>query len=117
MQDVYFGAGCFWHVQHEFVEAERKLLNRKDKELTSRTGYAGGLKTDGEGRVRILLIVTTIQLSIKHKVNVFFIQPDTRYNLLSGQKCCRLDSMFRFVTTIFNQLPIMENWDMVKLLA
>ncbi|KAL7470749.1 hypothetical protein ACHAXS_011008 [Conticribra weissflogii] len=51
LQDVYFGAGCFWHVQHEFVEAERKLLNRKDKELTSRTGYAGGLKTDGEGRV------------------------------------------------------------------
>mmetsp|Transcript_18856 Transcript_18856/g.39523 ORF Transcript_18856/g.39523 Transcript_18856/m.39523 type:complete len:280 (-) Transcript_18856:1599-2438(-) len=51
LQNVYFGAGCFWHVQHEFVEAERKLLNRKDKELTSRTGYAGGLKTDGEGRV------------------------------------------------------------------
>lgn len=51
LQDVYFGAGCFWHVQHEFVEAERSLLQRKDGELTSRTGYAGGFKTDGEGRV------------------------------------------------------------------
>ena len=40
--DVYFGCGCFWHVQHEFVEAERKILGRKDKELTSRAGYAGG---------------------------------------------------------------------------
>eukprot|EP00557_Chaetoceros_sp_GSL56_P009408 CAMPEP_0176490282 /NCGR_PEP_ID=MMETSP0200_2-20121128/7784_1 /TAXON_ID=947934 /ORGANISM="Chaetoceros sp., Strain GSL56" /LENGTH=279 /DNA_ID=CAMNT_0017887571 /DNA_START=116 /DNA_END=955 /DNA_ORIENTATION=- len=49
--DVYFGVGCFWHIQHEFVEAERKLLSRGDKELTSRTGYAGGTATDKEGRV------------------------------------------------------------------
>ncbi|KAL7484889.1 hypothetical protein ACHAW6_010500 [Cyclotella cf. meneghiniana] len=51
LQQVYFGAGCFWHVQHEFVAAERNLLGRKDDELTSRAGYAGGLKTDDEGRV------------------------------------------------------------------
>jgi hypothetical protein len=51
LQDVYFGAGCFWHVQHEFVLAERNLLSRKDSELSSRTGYAGGFKTDEEGRV------------------------------------------------------------------
>ena len=51
-EDVYFGAGCFWHVQHEFVLAERNLLGRKDNELTSLTGYAGGLgKSDKEGRV------------------------------------------------------------------
>ena len=30
MVDVYFGSGCFWHVQHEFVEAERKYLSRND---------------------------------------------------------------------------------------
>lgn len=40
--DVYFGCGCFWHVQHEFIEAERRILGRKDEELTSLTGYAGG---------------------------------------------------------------------------
>lgn len=51
MQDVYFGAGCYWHVQHEFVQAEREKLGRKDNELTSLTGYAGGTKTDEEGRV------------------------------------------------------------------
>ncbi|KAG7338999.1 peptide methionine sulfoxide reductase [Nitzschia inconspicua] len=40
--DVYFGCGCFWHVQHEFVEAERKILGRNDEQLTSRAAYAGG---------------------------------------------------------------------------
>jgi len=48
--DVYFGVGCFWHIQHEFVEAEKKLLGRGPKGFTSRTGYAGGTKTDN-GRV------------------------------------------------------------------
>ena len=43
-QEVYFGVGCFWHVQHEFVEAERSILNRQNSELTSYAGYAGGTK-------------------------------------------------------------------------
>ena len=51
MIDVYFGVGCFWHVQHEFVEAERSILNRKDNELTSWAGYAGGTKTGPNGSV------------------------------------------------------------------
>lgn len=51
LTDVYFGVGCYWHIQHEFVEAERKLLGRSDTQLTSRTGYAGGTATDKEGRV------------------------------------------------------------------
>ena len=28
----------FWHVQHEFVEAERRILGRKDGELTALAG-------------------------------------------------------------------------------
>lgn len=40
--EVYFGCGCFWHVQHEFVEAEKRILGRSDSELTARAGYAGG---------------------------------------------------------------------------
>jgi len=48
---VYFGTGCFWHIQNEFIKAERRLLGRKDIELTSRTGYAGGTKVDSKGRV------------------------------------------------------------------
>lgn len=51
LTDVYFGVGCFWHIMHEFVETERKLLGRKDDQLTSLAGYAGGLKADKEGRV------------------------------------------------------------------
>ena len=43
--DVYFGCGCFWHVQHELLVAERKILGRKDADLTARCGYAGGLST------------------------------------------------------------------------
>lgn len=31
---VYFGVGCFWHVQHEFVETERSVLGRTDEQLT-----------------------------------------------------------------------------------
>ncbi len=51
LTSLYFGAGCFWHIQHEFVQAERHLLGRNDRELTSRTGYAGGRTTGSKGRV------------------------------------------------------------------
>lgn len=46
LTDVYFGVGCFWHIQHEFVEAEKKILGRGPNDFTSRTGYAGGNKSD-----------------------------------------------------------------------
>ena len=49
--DVYFGCGCFWHVQHEFVEAERKILGRSDDEITARAGYAGGRAGALDGKV------------------------------------------------------------------
>jgi len=46
LMSVYFGCGCFWHVQHEFVQAERRILKREDMSLTARAGYAGGKATD-----------------------------------------------------------------------
>jgi peptide methionine sulfoxide reductase MsrA len=49
--EVYFGCGCFWHVQHEFVEAEKKILGRSDDQLTSLTGYAGGSLGMRDGKV------------------------------------------------------------------
>jgi peptide methionine sulfoxide reductase MsrA len=39
---LYFGAGCFWHVQHELVLAEKELLGRSGADITAVTGYAGG---------------------------------------------------------------------------
>jgi peptide methionine sulfoxide reductase MsrA len=51
MIDVYFGCGCFWHVQHEFVEAEHNILGRSDDELTARAGYAGGKTGAKDGKV------------------------------------------------------------------
>jgi len=50
-EEVYFGIGCFWHVQHEMIAAERTLLKRSPNQYTSRTGYAGGRSADAEGRV------------------------------------------------------------------
>ena len=52
--DVYFGCGCFWHVQHEFVEAERRILSRDDLALTSYAGYAGGKAGAKDGKVPFL---------------------------------------------------------------
>jgi len=49
--EIYFGCGCFWHVQHEFVEAERRLLKRSDQDLTARAGYAGGIAGAKNGKV------------------------------------------------------------------
>eukprot|EP00429_Kryptoperidinium_foliaceum_P003629 CAMPEP_0176012854 /NCGR_PEP_ID=MMETSP0120_2-20121206/6009_1 /TAXON_ID=160619 /ORGANISM="Kryptoperidinium foliaceum, Strain CCMP 1326" /LENGTH=273 /DNA_ID=CAMNT_0017345751 /DNA_START=729 /DNA_END=1546 /DNA_ORIENTATION=- len=49
--DVYFGCGCFWHVQHEFVDAEKRILGRSDDELTARAGYAGGKAGAKNGKV------------------------------------------------------------------
>jgi len=50
--DVYLGCGCFWHVQHEFVEAERRILGRtSDLDLTARAGYAGGTQTGPDSKV------------------------------------------------------------------
>jgi peptide methionine sulfoxide reductase MsrA len=49
--NVYFGCGCFWHVQHEFVMAEKKILGRSDEQITARAGYAGGLAGAKDGKV------------------------------------------------------------------
>mmetsp|Transcript_13376 Transcript_13376/g.35933 ORF Transcript_13376/g.35933 Transcript_13376/m.35933 type:complete len:385 (+) Transcript_13376:45-1199(+) len=49
--DVYFGCGCFWHVQHEFVEAEKRILGRSDSEMTALVGYAGGRGGARDGKV------------------------------------------------------------------
>eukprot|EP00283_Hemiselmis_rufescens_P023113 CAMPEP_0173448630 /NCGR_PEP_ID=MMETSP1357-20121228/41140_1 /TAXON_ID=77926 /ORGANISM="Hemiselmis rufescens, Strain PCC563" /LENGTH=297 /DNA_ID=CAMNT_0014415161 /DNA_START=26 /DNA_END=919 /DNA_ORIENTATION=- len=51
MVELYVGAGCFWHVQHEVTEAERKILGRKQDEYTAVVGYAGGTKTGKDGKV------------------------------------------------------------------
>lgn len=49
---VYFGVGCFWHIQHEFVmQGENEILGRAPNQYTSAAGYAGGKSTDKEGRV------------------------------------------------------------------
>jgi len=46
---LYFGSGCFWHVQHGLIEAERQILGRSDADLTAIAGYAGGSTSAGGG--------------------------------------------------------------------
>ena len=41
---VYFGVGCFWHVQHEFVSTEVSTLGRSVQDITAKAGYAGGTR-------------------------------------------------------------------------
>eukprot|EP00286_Rhodomonas_abbreviata_P024271 CAMPEP_0181312608 /NCGR_PEP_ID=MMETSP1101-20121128/13791_1 /TAXON_ID=46948 /ORGANISM="Rhodomonas abbreviata, Strain Caron Lab Isolate" /LENGTH=267 /DNA_ID=CAMNT_0023419477 /DNA_START=72 /DNA_END=875 /DNA_ORIENTATION=- len=48
---VYFGSGCFWHVQHEMIVAEGKILGRSEKDSTAIAGYAGGTKVGTDGKV------------------------------------------------------------------
>jgi peptide methionine sulfoxide reductase MsrA len=44
---VYFGNGCFWGRQHEFVSLEKEILNRSNEEVRSLAGYAGGKRGAG----------------------------------------------------------------------
>ena len=52
-EQVYFGVGCFWHIQHEFIQAERELLGHNEHSYTSAAGYAGGTRT-GEVSLNVL---------------------------------------------------------------
>jgi len=58
---VYFGVGCFWHVQHEFVAAEKLLLGRTDSQITSKAGYAGGTKSFKDNRGNDLVCYHNLQ--------------------------------------------------------
>jgi hypothetical protein len=49
-QTVYFGNGCFWGRQKDFVDAEKRL-GRAPEEVSAVVGYAGGRQTGPDGRV------------------------------------------------------------------
>ncbi|KAG2423641.1 hypothetical protein HXX76_015158 [Chlamydomonas incerta] len=52
LQPVYFGNGCFWGRQKDFVEVERQQLGRTSPEqLTAVVGYAAGGGEGPGGRV------------------------------------------------------------------
>jgi len=46
---IYFGCGCFWHMQHEFTMLEKSALSREGSGLTARAAYAGGKKCGPDG--------------------------------------------------------------------
>ena len=48
---VYFGAGCFWHVQHELTMEEMSTLKRSSSQISAVSGYAGGQRLGDGGKV------------------------------------------------------------------
>lgn len=50
-ETIYFGSGCFWGRQKEFVDAERDLLGRSAPDISAVVGYAGGKKAGPDGKV------------------------------------------------------------------
>jgi peptide methionine sulfoxide reductase MsrA len=74
---IYFGVGCFWHVQYEFIQAEKNLLQRTDLSLTSLAGYAGdtgsGQACYYDGRVTAEVVGMTIpSSSVAQFAKVYF---------------------------------------------
>jgi len=49
--DVFFGQGCFWHVQNVFVKKEAAELKRDGSAITALVGYAGGNEVGSAGQV------------------------------------------------------------------
>lgn len=48
---VYFGNGCFWGRQKDFVDVEQGMLKRTPEQTTAVVGYAGGRSTGPDGKV------------------------------------------------------------------
>ncbi|KAK9837439.1 hypothetical protein WJX81_002398 [Elliptochloris bilobata] len=48
---LYFGNGCFWGRQKDYVDAEQKALGRAPEQVTAVVGYAGGKKLGKDGKV------------------------------------------------------------------
>lgn len=46
VKTYYWGVGCFWHAQHEFIGAEKRLLGRTDDQLTVRSLLIRILQTE-----------------------------------------------------------------------
>lgn len=47
---IYFGNGCYWGRQYDFVNTE-KALGRSAEQISSVVGYAGGRRQSPDGRV------------------------------------------------------------------
>ena len=51
MSRVFFGNGCFWGRQKDFVDVEMTQLGRTPSSISAVAGYAGGPYTARDGRV------------------------------------------------------------------
>ena len=81
----------FWHVQHEFVEAEMRLLSRKgDLDVTALTGYAGGAVQADKGSNKVAraaayrsALGSRVQVAVVHRQSRYFVVVLSEY--VTGQ--------------------------------
>lgn len=73
MQTIYFGNGCFWGRQKDFVEVESGQLGRSPEQLTALVGYAAGTRVGPDG-----------------KVCYYYADPRTQYEALGHAEVVRL---------------------------
>jgi len=50
VEPVYFGNGCFWGRQYDFIKAEEDM-GRQNKDISAVVGYAGGKLRSPDGKV------------------------------------------------------------------
>jgi len=50
VEPVYFGNGCFWGRQYDFIKAEEEM-GRQNKDISAVVGYAGGKLKSPDGKV------------------------------------------------------------------
>eukprot|EP00882_Tetradesmus_deserticola_P025245 GHRQ01027712.1.p1 GENE.GHRQ01027712.1~~GHRQ01027712.1.p1 ORF type:complete len:175 (+),score=80.37 GHRQ01027712.1:84-608(+) len=48
---AYFGNGCFWGRQKDFVDTEQRLGRTSPADISALVGYAGGQKAGPDGKV------------------------------------------------------------------
>ncbi|KAI8473868.1 MAG: hypothetical protein J3K34DRAFT_409441 [Monoraphidium minutum] len=106
---VYFGNGCFWGRQKDFVEAEKALGRTSPDQISSLVGYAAGKKAGPGG-----------------KVCYYYSDPRTTYEKLGhaevvqvaltpGEEAQQEAEFRRFADTYFSQFQRLRNGRMQRL--
>ncbi|KAJ9520188.1 hypothetical protein QJQ45_030107, partial [Haematococcus lacustris] len=107
---VYFGNGCFWGRQFDFVSAE-KALGRGPEQISAVVGYAGGRQTGPDGKVCYYLADPRLPAASRHGPDAA--SPQTVYEKLGHAEVVKVQlspeaqqqqqEFRRFADTYFKQ--------------
>ncbi|GBF95248.1 peptide methionine sulphoxide reductase [Raphidocelis subcapitata] len=106
---LYFGSGCFWGRQREFVEAEKALGRTSPDQISALVGYAGGAQAGPDGRVCYYYSdPRTIYEKLGHAEVV-------SVSLTPGDEAAQAAEFRRFADTYFSQFQRLRNGKMQRL--